>query len=37
VSVTRFSNDAALYVNLTDAPKTRDEITIPSMDFVRVG
>jgi len=37
VSVTRYSNDAAVYVNTGSAEKTLDEITIPSMDFVRIG
>ena len=37
VSVTRYSNDAAVYVNYGAEEKTLDEITIPPMDFVRIG
>ena len=37
VSVTRYSNDAAVYVNYGDKEQTLDEITIPPMDFVRIG
>jgi len=36
VSVTRYSNGAAVYVNHSNTEKTLDDITIPSMDFVRV-
>jgi len=37
VSVTRYSNDAAVYVNYNAEEKILDEITIPPMDFVRIG
>ena len=37
VSVTRYSNDAAVYVNYGAEEKTLDEITVPPMDFVRIG
>jgi len=37
VSVTRYSNDAAIYVNYGAEEKIVDEITIPPMDFVRIG
>jgi len=37
VSITRYSNDAAVYVNYGAEEKTMDEITIPPMDFVRIG
>ncbi|MDR2686644.1 MAG: DUF5696 domain-containing protein [Oscillospiraceae bacterium] len=37
VSVTRYSNDAAVYVNYGAEERTLDEITVPPMDFVRIG
>jgi hypothetical protein len=37
VSVTRYSNDAAVYVNYSDEEKTLDDITIAPRDFVRIG
>ncbi|MCL2494677.1 MAG: DUF5696 domain-containing protein [Oscillospiraceae bacterium] len=37
VSVTRYSNDAAVYVNYGGEEQALDEIIIPPRDFVRIG
>ncbi|MCL2299562.1 MAG: DUF5696 domain-containing protein [Firmicutes bacterium] len=38
VIITGYSNEAKVYVNLSrEAKKTKDEITVPPMDFVRIG
>jgi len=37
VIVVSYSNEAKVYVNLSNDKKTKDEIEIPKMDFVRIG
>lgn len=37
ISTTQYSNDAVIYVNYSETEQTLGDITIPPMDFVRIG
>jgi len=37
IVITSYSNEAKVYVNFSDTEKAKDEITVPPMDFVRIG